>query len=86
MDTKTTKGTVHNLKLFIAISITSLSKMENIILQFLYAMAQTTCVWRHYMPQEEKRLSVVEMIKVIEERVIFPHQKRCPLPQSNLWH
>lgn len=37
--------------------------MENIILQLLYAMAQTTSTWHHYMPQEKKMFSVVEMTK-----------------------
>lgn len=39
--------------------------MENIILQLWYAMAQTTCVWRHYVPQEETFCGGND--KVIEE-------------------
>lgn len=54
--------------------------MENIILQLWYAMAQTTCVWRHYVPQEETFCSGND--KVIEEQVIFPHQEPCPCPKA----
>lgn len=51
MNTKSTKGTVHNLNRLLQLH--QLSKMENMISQLLHAMAQTTRVWHHNMPQEE---------------------------------